>query len=82
MKSLPIAILAAGATAALSAAPNPLFTDTFTADPAPIVVDDTCYVITTQDENDGTPGQALRDGKPITGKDGATFDFGLAVYAE
>ena len=59
MKSLPIAILAAGATAALFAAPNPIFTDVFTSDPAPIVVGDTCYVITTQDENDGTPGQWL-----------------------
>ena len=38
---------------------NPVFTDTFTADPAPIVVGDTCYVVTTQDENDGTPGQWL-----------------------
>ena len=40
-------------------AANPLFTDTFTADPAPIVVYDTCYVITTEDENDDTPGQWL-----------------------
>ena len=40
-------------------AANPIFTDTFTADPAPIVDGDTCYVITTEDENDGTPGQWL-----------------------
>ena len=40
-------------------ATNPVFKDVFTADPAPIVDGDTCYVITTQDENDGTPGQWL-----------------------
>ena len=50
--------LAAGAALGANAA-NPIFTDTFTADPAPIVVGDTCYVVTTQDENDGTPGQWL-----------------------
>ena len=50
---------AGGARAEGTHVANPIFTDTFTSDPAPIVVGDTCYVITTEDENDGTPGQWL-----------------------
>lgn len=57
MKRLPFLLPALGIAAGHAA--NPVFTDTFTADPAPIVDGDTCYVITTQDENDGTPGQWL-----------------------
>ena len=55
-----LGILAGFAAASLAArSANPIFTDTFMADPAPIVVGDTCYVITTQDENDGTPARRL-----------------------
>lgn len=49
MKNIAIALLV-GSISGLAIAENPVITDVFTADPAPIVYDDTVYVYVGQDE--------------------------------
>ncbi|OYW82469.1 MAG: glycoside hydrolase, partial [Asticcacaulis sp. 32-58-5] len=67
-------MLAATATAETRApGSNPLITDIFTADPAPLVVGDTVYLYTGHDEARGTEMFTMKDWRVFSSKDLLTW---------
>lgn len=68
MKHAAAALLIAGAMATSASAENPVVQTKFTADPAPLVVGDTVYLITSHDEDDAK-GFHMRDWLCYSSKD-------------